>query len=314
MNLLYTGLKYNYGKKEEGLSYETMNIHAGLIQCAESGMFNMFAFYPDEPDGNLQDIIDQNNIDCIFDVPFTDALCPDLKVLQKAKDSGMPVISWNPDVSWRFHNFILGRKDIYSHFITTHPKTIDWFAKCGMKGIMSQWGGSPLYYNIQPKEYKYDVSFVGQKHGIRPQIIRQLMDSGIEIDLFGSYWEGYIDPKYDHGYVSYDDVVGVFNASKINLNFSNPSQVNTMPQIKGRHFEIPQCGGLQITTPADGIEEYFVPDKEIILVDTMEAMIERTKYFLDNEEERDAVAKAGHERMLKDHQWYSRFEKIFKEL
>jgi hypothetical protein len=310
MNLLYTGLKYDPGHPGERLSYENVNIEAGLKQCAVSGMFNLFTFYPDEPSENLQDVIDANDIDCIIDVPFNDSVCPDLNVLREACKT-MPVLSWNCDTSWRFQNFMLGRKDIYTHFITTHPKTVDWFAPNGMKVIMSQWGGSPLYYNIQPKEYEYDVTFIGQKHSTRPQMINAMLQSNIVLHVFGN--DGGTFPN-DHGSISFDDMVGVFNSTKVNINFSNPSVPNTMPQIKGRHFEIPQCGGFQITTPADGIEDYFVPDKEIIIVDSMDDMINKIKYYTDHDEEREAIAKAGYERMIKDHQWYNRFEQIFKEI
>lgn len=139
-----------------------------------------------------------------------------------------------------------------------------------------------------------------------------MMAAGLKIDLFGNYWDGY---ERWHGYVKeFKDIVAVFNQTRVNLNLSNPWHHGTMPQIKGRHFEIPQCGAFQLATPADDLSSYFIEDKEIVVARSVPELIEKTRYYLEHATEREAIANAGHERMLKDHQWSHRFEHIFKEI
>ena len=48
MKLLYSGLKYNYGKKEEGYSYEWNNLEAGIRDCVDKGLFEATYWHPDE--------------------------------------------------------------------------------------------------------------------------------------------------------------------------------------------------------------------------------------------------------------------------
>lgn len=320
--ILYVGLCNNYGKAEEGPSYERMNIQAGLHDAASKLDFTVTSIYPDMDygpggfEGAALGWLD--SCDAIFHVAFNESLDLPESVAKLALKQDKPVIQWDCDSSWRFHNWIFPRKDRVSHFVTTHSATIPWYEKNGMKVIKSQWAGSPAYQReIVP--FKYDASFVGQKHGqmpngkfLRSEIVDAVMAAGIKLDLFGNYWDGYANW---HGYAKdFDDIIRVFNSSRVNLNLSNPWHHGTMPQIKGRHFEIPQCGGFQISTPADDLTSYFVPGKEIVIVDSVQDLIEKTKYYLQDFEERAYIAENGRQRMLRDHQWHHRFEHIFKEV
>lgn len=328
MKILYVGLLYNYGKPDEGFSYEHMNIEAGLLDCASKGIFEVDCWYPDLPhavftNGEFSYFSQGEHLaielyDAIFHVAFNNSLDLPMNMVNAAKHKNIPIIQFDCDSSWRFKDWILPRKDRVTHFITTHSMTIPWYEQNGMKVIKSQWAGSPLYKSNR-ELYKYDVSFVGQKHGqmpngrfVRSEIINDLVNAGIKVDLFGNYWDGH--PNW-HGYLTkFEDVINTFNVSRINLNLSNPWHFNTMSQIKGRHFEIPQCQGFQISTPADDLSSYFIEDEEIIIARSSEDLIDKVKYYIHNSDEREKIAKAGHNRMLKDHQWSNRFDHIFREV
>lgn len=321
MRILYVGLLYNYGKKEEGFSYEHFNIEAGIRDCADRGLFDVDVLYPDECNNlsaSALELIIENSYDAVFHVAFNEALDFPEQAAKMALSKDIPVIQWDCDSSWRFPSWIAPRKNRVSHFVTTHSKTIEWYQKFGMNVIRSQWGGSP-YYHPHGGEKKYDVTFVGQKHGRKPngrflraELIDLIMDAGIQVDLFGNYWDGY--PNW-HGYLTnFHDMIDVFDQSRICLNLSNPWHHGTMPQIKGRHFEIPQIGRLQVCTPADDLQSYFDYDKEIVVANTADELVEKLHYYLEHPDERETIAAAGRERMLKEHQWHHRFEYIFKEV
>ena len=319
MNLLYCGLLYDYGQPEQGYSYEYYNLESGLLECQKQDLIRLSIFHPDaeilaygksETARDLKTIIDENKIDMIFDCMFDDNLCPDLDVLKYAKNKGIKVLGFCPDCSWR-QDFLLSRKPYYSHFITTHSKTVDWFHQNDMKVISSQWGCSPSYTRKEDRKYLYDVSFVGQKHSIRGELIHALNSAGIKVDIWGKYWEG--QPDY-HGYADFKEMVDIFNYSKINLNLSNPFRTGSMPQIKGRAFELPACGAFQLTTPADNIEFYFEPNKEIVIVNDMYEMAHKIFYYLKHEDEREEIALNGYKRAMKDHTWGSRFKEILSSL
>lgn len=314
MKVLYVGLAFNYGKSAEGPSYEYMNIEAGFNDCAQRGMFELDCWHPDKP----QAIPHASEYDAIFHVAFNESLDLPESVAMEAMAKGIPVIQWDCDSSWRFQNWVLSRKHRVSHFVTTHSATMPWYTQNGMKVIKSQWGGSPLYKS-EALEKLYDVSFIGQKHGrmpdgrfLRAEIINAFLAAGLPVDLFGNYWDGY---DRWHGYITdFQKIIDVFSQTKVCLNLSNPWHHGTMPQIKGRHFEIPQIGGFQLCTPADDLGSYFVEDKEIVVARSIQELIDKSKYYLEHATEREAIAAAGHQRMLQEHQWHHRLQAIFQEI
>jgi spore maturation protein CgeB len=325
MKVLYVGLLYNYGKEEQGFSYEHHNLESGFHDCVNQGMFEAEFLYPDrcqDINKSALEFIIEHDVDAIFHVAFNESLDLSEQAAKFALKRDIPVIQWDCDTSWRFGNWIKPRKERVSHFVTTHSATLPWYEKCGMNAIRSQWAGSPFYQTLPETEKQYDISFIGQKHGehatpqgnkfVRAETVDAMMAAGLDIDLFGHYWDGYDNW---HGYLThFQRVVDVFNSSKICLNISNPWHYGTMPQIKGRHFEIPQTGQFQLTTPADDLTSYFVPDKEIVVASSPGELVEKSKYYLEHDDEREAIARAGHERMLADHQWTHRFEHIFGEI
>ena len=60
------------------------------------------------------------------------------------------------------------------------------------------------------------------------------------------------------------------------------------------------------------INEYFEIDKEIVLFNDLKEAEEKIQYYLKNKKKLNKIAKAGYDRVLKEHTYEKRFEKIFK--
>lgn len=312
INLAYIGLKWNYSKKEQGESHEFYNFEYTLRQ----GLPQINKLYVHNPDDNprwdeLRELVSTKQIDIILQVSFNSEYDLPEDIALAAIRNGIQVLEFCPDVSWRFKDWILPRRHRVSKFLTTHKQTVDWFRQVNVPCILTQWGVSSYYYRVQDRRYSYDCSMIGQKHSNRGDIINKLYAAGIDIELFGHYWDGF---KTNRGYVSFADVPAIFNLTKVNINLSGAFFVNTPSQVKSRPFECIGCGGFLISTPADGLTDYFVPDKEIVVVNTMAEMIEKIKYYLANDSEREAIAEAGYKRAMTDHTWSKRFDAILAEL
>jgi len=183
----------------------------------------------------------------------------------------------------------------------------------------------------------YDVTFVGQYHPYRAWSINYLRKKGIDVHVWGKGWPS--------GMVSLEEMVRIFNQSRINLNFSNcvswdaryvftlfrpiksslrvwrqgmhaisRADMKTVEQVKGRHFEINACGGFQLSYYVEGLEQMYVIGREIAIFATPEDLNEKIKYYLNNEKECMAVAQRGHVRTQSDHTMELRFQNIFEKL
>jgi len=83
-----------------------------------------------------------------------------------------------------------------------------------------------------------------------------------------------------------------------------------------RTFEIPMCGGLQLSSYTDELAGYFENGKEIILYKSDEEMVSKAKFYLreDNKHLRDSMKIMARKRAENDHTWFRRFEIVFKAL
>jgi spore maturation protein CgeB len=142
--------------------------------------------------------------------------------------------------------------------------------------------------------------------------------------------------------ISSEDMINIFNQSRINLNLSNcfswdirylispfrpikstlrawrqgmhaisRTDMKTVEQVKGRHFEINACGGFQLSYYVEGLERMYSIGEEIALFVSTDDLIEKTRYYLNHEEEREVIAKRGYERTLRDHTMGKRFADLF---
>lgn len=67
-----------------------------------------------------------------------------------------------------------------------------------------------------------------------------------------------------------------------------------------------------MTQYADNIEKYFVPEEEIVVFSDFNELIEKIRYFLIHDIEREKIRSAGYERAQRDHTFEKRFLDIFK--
>lgn len=77
-----------------------------------------------------------------------------------------------------------------------------------------------------------------------------------------------------------------------------------------RIFEATGVGSCLLTDFSSSGESLFEPDHEIVTYASIDECIEKVRYLLDHESEREAIAKAGQERTLKSHTTHHRCEQI----
>lgn len=351
MNVLFAGLKYDYGKEENGLSVEYTNFYDALRRMP--GVEAEF-FAIDEHTVKLgYDAANQLLINTVkerqFDLVFFYLLSEEFKKETIKQVTGLTkTFNWFADDHWRVPVYSRFWAPLFSLASTTDPNAIELYKSYGITNVVkSQWGANQyLYSPCEPQKNPgdLDVTFVGKKFGNRPNYIRALVDAELPVKAFGSGWS--------LGRISQEKMMEVFSYSKINLNFSETYFVGAkanlkllgklfvtkeggrykfvghyLPNnlkaawgtkhlcIKGRVFEVPACGGFMLTGKMDDdITEYYVPGKEIVVFESVSDMVEKCGYYLEHELERDKIAKEGYARTMRDHTYAQRFRDIFKHL
>ncbi len=113
-----------------------------------------------------------------------------------------------------------------------------------------------------------------------------------------------------------DAYASVIRRSKISLNFS--ISISRFFQLKGRVFESLFSRSLLVEFRNPSTRELFTPDVDYIEFDTAPELIEKIRYYSENEEERKKIAENGHQKCVNHysskHYWNAIFDRINKDL
>ncbi len=310
VRVLYLGMYWDYGDRARGTSFEENSFHAGLK--AHPGVevthfdYVELARVHGRPAMNqkLLETVESGGFDCLFYVPFTGEVDPAVLRIISDRDD-IVTISWGCDDHWRFENFSCHLAPSVNWWVTTARSAVPKFKAMGYDNVIkSQWAVEPTVYRPIEAPLDIPVSFVGQPHGSRMEVMRWLYGQGIEVGLWGFGWQGV------RTRVTHEQMLEIFSRSAVSLNLSNASMMGEQ-QIKGRVFEVPGCRGLLLTDHADDLESYYEPGVEIVTYDSLEDMADKIRFYSTHLRERNAIAEAGYKRTLAEHTWRHRFDDIF---
>lgn len=302
-------------------SWEYANFYKSWQQLADEGLVELQTHWVDTQSNapGLERLMSiAKDVDLIFQIPVTHALGIHLPQAQKIIEGGTPIVSFHPDLHLRYDHpagdrFVLSRvtEGYDTHTITPAKHMMPRLTLEGVKAYCMPFG-IPVECDRMDKPQHYDVTFVGQQHGVRESVVSQLRGAGIKVETWGHFWPDHPD---HHGRPSVSEMVQVFNRSKINLNLRWCSRTHNHGQIKGRDFELLGCGAFMLATrhfECDDLHELYVPGKEFIESDGMEQMLEEIEFYLKHDDKRQAIADAAYLKR-QDHLWTTRLKKFLED-
>ena len=329
LRILYVAMEYDYGKHQNGQSFEHTNFYSSLVNAGHR--VTHYDFFERASKIGKKRMREEfvtfsgsDDYDLVFLFLFTDEI--DSTTIEKVREvSGAPVVNWFADDHWRFDDFTSHLGSSLDLCVTTDPDSLEKYERAGIDQVfLSQWACNQYLYKPVAISTQRRTTFVGQPHGDRRHVISRLKKFGLDTECWGAGWP--------NGRLTTAEMIEVFSSSAISLNLSNssrPSRIRTTisramgrggsfakrpPQIKGRTFEIPGCGGFQLAASAPHLGRYFDIGKEIAVFNSIDDLIEQTQHWLKHPVERARIAVAGYERVLTEHTYDKRFAEIFRHL
>jgi hypothetical protein len=147
----------------------------------------------------------------------------------------------------------------------------------------------PLDFNtFHPGDGQRDIpiSFLG-KIG-RGRTDRQEYLSYLKERNIGLYHTG----GQDEELIPLDTYADILRRSKISLNFSLAAP--GIHQLKGRVMEVLFSGALLMETENSETKRYFTPMVDYVVFDTKEDLLDKARYYLEHEDERQEIAYNGY--------------------
>lgn len=101
----------------------------------------------------------------------------------------------------------------------------------------------------------------------------------------------------------------VFRNSKINLNMTIPNIKSGIPL---RCFDVMGSGGFLLTNFQAEIPLFFEDGKDLVCYHSQEDLLEKVEYYLEHDEEREAIARSGYEKVRRDHNYVDRIDELLE--
>jgi GT2 family glycosyltransferase len=216
---------------------------------------------------------------------------------------------------------------VYTHVWDTHivpaPHELRWFNNCTFFGVADSItnflhyrrlaegqpnirgclfaGGHNVFTDIFSKQglnKAYDVTVLGSNEGLRAELIHHLCGKlapyGISVSKFG----GLVDStkkassnRLTDKWVPWETYVKIINQSKILLS----SQTDAARcQIKGKIFQFLASGAFCLSDLNSEVNR-IIPKECLVYYDGFEDCLEKIIHYMRHEDERTAIAQAGHD-------------------
>jgi len=156
-------------------------------------------------------------------------------------------------------------------------------------------------------KWQSDVVFAGTGHIRRGKRIYNIMrNMPWNCKIWGNSWNPNI-PIWQGGAIYWDKLMKAYTNAKIILNAHYVKGIT--PNM--RCFEAPASGTMMLSDTGKGLEECFKAGKEFVPYDTEKEAKQLIAKYLEEEEERIKIGKAGYERVISDHLLINRLERMF---
>jgi spore maturation protein CgeB len=224
-------------------------------------------------------------------------------------------------IGWSEPPVLLNQQDwrVYDLIAAPSEGLVDYFRDIGMKTELLRFGFEPRVLSMTTidSEKKLPVSFVGSMGGIHLKRQRLLEVICTEFGEGISIWAPLIDDTLKpivrdryQGPAWGGDLYRIMSTSKVTLNCHIDIAGRFADNM--RLYEATGVGTLLITDWKENLHEIFELGREVVEYRTPEECAELIHYYLDHDDEREAIAYAGQQRTLRDHTCFQRMQDLAK--
>src|ERR671911_1961985 len=203
---------------------------------------------------------------------------------------GVPVIFYDGDVPMSLPEF--GGMDTgFNYYHGADPSEYDLVvsnSEGGLERLLELgarraeavfWAADPEFFAPRPVEKLHDVFFYGYGDKFRRDWMATLVgrpsreDSEIDFALGGLDFQGDTGTARLLGDVPFNVFARAISAARVNLNLTRRPHATVPGSSTARPFELASSGAAIVSNPHSGIERWFEPGSELLVVERAEAAV-----------------------------------------
>jgi spore maturation protein CgeB len=283
----------------------------------------------------------QSPIDLFFSYFYSAYVEPE--AIAEIRRLGIPTVNWYCNASYQFH-LVKEIAPAFDFCLVPEKFRMQDYRDAGANPIYCQEASNPNVYRPYDVAETYNVTFVGQKYGNRPGCLGALHQAGVDARAWGPHWMDSEAPRWSRRLrdqlrsrlwgvkqspslpleqcgppLEDQQLIEMYSRSRISLGFSSVAEIPkdgspAIKQVRLRDFEATMSGAFYLVEAYDELTEFFEPDQEIVFFSCEQELIEKAKYYLTHDEERNRIRAAGLRRARAEHTWQKRFVDVFDQI
>ncbi len=240
---------------------------------------------------------------------------------------GMPVIYYDGDVPMSLPEFggmdsgfnIYHGADAseYDFLISNSDGGIPRLLEMGAKrAVPLYWGADPDFFRPVPVEKSCDVFFYGHGDKFRRDWIGTMVGqpsrtlADVDFVMGGGDYKGDTGTARELPGIPFNTFAEAISSARINLNITRKSHATVPYSSTCRPFELAACGAAIVSNPHEGIERWFTPGEQIIIVNDADEAVAAYRGLLDDPAQALAMGKSARQRVLDEHTYVQRARQL----
>jgi hypothetical protein len=174
------------------------------------------------------------------------------------------------------------------------------------------WAADPELFAPQPVEKDQDVFFYGYGDKFRREWMHELVGEpsrrlpDVDFTLGGRDFRGDVGHARLIGDVPFNVFPHAISAARINLNVTRRAHATVTASSTCRPFELAACGAAIVSNPHAGIERWFEPGRELLVVSDADEAAAAYRALLEDPAQAEEMGRRARERVLGEHTYVHR--------
>ena len=180
------------------------------------------------------------------------------------------------------------------------------------------WGADPELFSPLAVAKEHDVFFYGYGDKFRREWMQRLVGEPsrrlpeVDFVLGGRDFRGDVGLARAVGDIPFNAFNRAISASRINLNVTRRSHATVRASSTARPFELAMAGAAIVSSPVAGIERWFEPGRELLVVSDPDEAEQTYRELLSDPAQREELGRRARERALEEHTYLARARRLLE--
>ena len=180
------------------------------------------------------------------------------------------------------------------------------------------WAADPELFKPLPVEKEHDVFFYGYGDKFRREWMRELIGEpsrrlpDVDFALGGEDFQGDIGRARSLGVIPFNAFNRAISSSRVALNVTRRAHATVRASSTARPFELAMAGAAIVSNPHDGIETWFEPGRELLVVEDADGATAAYRELLGDPGAAEELGARARERALDEHTYAHRARRLLE--